>query len=192
DPRPLQLVGHRRDLPRSGIRRAGRRVTRQRVLAQRPLQHRSPAGAEIARPRVQAIVQPLEVVAEGGREERRRPFDRGEFHSRRHEQRTFRMATARLSMAECPRLPGMIRRFRGMGKGRKTRRALGRGGAGPAKRLNETLAEWSGVRITPMFGRWGYFVGETLFGCFPLREKERDLWVRLSDGAHARALREPA
>ena len=69
----------------------------------------------------------------------------------------------------------MVRRFRGMGKGRKTRRALERGGAGPAKRLNETVGGWAGVRITPMFGRWGYFVGETLFGCFPLREKERDL-----------------
>jgi hypothetical protein len=85
----------------------------------------------------------------------------------------------------------MVRRFRGMGKGRKTRRALERGGAGPAKRLNETLAGWSGVRIAPMFGRWGYFVGETLFGCFPLREQERDLWVRLADGDQARALSDP-
>jgi Luciferase len=87
--------------------------------------------------------------------------------------------------------PGMVRRFRGIGKGRKTRRALERGGAGPAKRLNETLAGWSGVRITPMFGRWSYFVGETLFGCFPLREKERDLWVRLAEGDQARALTDP-
>ena len=78
-----------------------------------------------------------------------------------------------------------------MGKGRKTRRALERGGTGPAQRLNETLARWSSVRITPMFGRWGYFVGETLFGCFPLREKERDLWVRLSAGDQARALTDP-
>ena len=85
----------------------------------------------------------------------------------------------------------MVRRFRGMGKGRKIRRALERGGAGPAKRLNETLAEWSGVRITPMFGRWGYFVGETLFACFPLREKERDLWIRLTGGDQARALSDP-
>lgn len=85
----------------------------------------------------------------------------------------------------------MVRRFRGMGKGRKTRRALERGGAGPAKRLNETLAGWSDVRITPMFGRWGYFVGETLFGTFPLREKEGDLWVRLAEGDQARALRDP-
>jgi len=30
-----------------------------------------------------------------------------------------------------------------------------------------------------MFGRWGYFVGETLFACFPVREKEHDLWIRL-------------
>src|SRR2546422_9334265 len=83
---------------------------------------------------------------------------------------------------------GMNRRFRGMGKGRKTRRALERGGAGPAQRLNETLARWPGVRITPMFGRWGYFVGETLFACFPLREKERDLWIRLTPEDHVRAL----
>ena len=39
-----------------------------------------------------------------------------------------------------------------------------------------------------MFGRWGYFVGETLFACFPLREKERDLWLRLSPTDQARAL----
>jgi hypothetical protein len=84
----------------------------------------------------------------------------------------------------------MARRFRGMGKGRKTRRALERGGAGPAKRLNEALALWSGVRITPMFGRWGYFVGETLFACFPVREKEHDLWIRLSADDQARALRD--
>jgi hypothetical protein len=75
-----------------------------------------------------------------------------------------------------------------MGKGRKTRRALERGGAGPAKRLNEALARWSGVRITPMFGRWGYFVGETLFACFPVREKEHDLWIRLTAEDQARAL----
>ena len=78
-----------------------------------------------------------------------------------------------------------------MGKGRKTRRALERGGSGPAQRLNETLARWPGVRITPMFGRWGYFVGDTLFGCFPLREKERDLWIRLSESDQARALSDP-
>src|SRR5881628_2273017 len=77
---------------------------------------------------------------------------------------------------------------RGMGKGRKTRRALERGGSGPAQRLNETLARWPGVRITPMFGRWGYFVGETLFACFPVREKDRDLWIRLTGEDQARAL----
>ncbi len=75
-----------------------------------------------------------------------------------------------------------------MGKGRKLRRTLGRGGSGPALRLNEALGAWEGVRITPMFGRWGYFVGETLFACFPLREKERDLWIRLSRADQARAL----
>jgi hypothetical protein len=39
-----------------------------------------------------------------------------------------------------------------------------------------------------MFGRWGYFVGDELFACFPLREKEHDLWVRLSASDQARAL----
>jgi hypothetical protein len=82
----------------------------------------------------------------------------------------------------------MDRRFRGMGKGRKTRRALERGGTGLAQRLNETLRGWPAVRITPMFGRWGYFVGETLFACFPLREKERDLWIRLGAADQSRAL----
>ncbi len=75
-----------------------------------------------------------------------------------------------------------------MGRGRKVRRTLARGGAGAAQRLNETLGAWEGVRITPMFGRWGYFLGETLFACFPLREKERDLWLRLSPTDQARAL----
>jgi hypothetical protein len=83
------------------------------------------------------------------------------------------------------------RRFRGLGKGRATRRALERGGIGPAARLNRTLGAWQGVRITPMFGRWGYFAGDRLFACFPLARKETDLWVRLSPDDQRRALREP-
>jgi hypothetical protein len=77
-----------------------------------------------------------------------------------------------------------------MGRGRKTRRALERGGAGPAQRLNRTLGAWPGVRITPMFGRWGYFAGARLFACFPLRDKDSDLWIRLTRDDQARALRE--
>jgi Luciferase len=127
----------------------------------------------------------------------------------------FRMAAARVSMAECPgseRLddgttrrrttdaagdglapeggvsPG--RRFRGLGRGRRVRRTLAQGGSGPAQRLNQVLGSWPGVRITPMFGRWGYFVGDRLFACFPLRDKDRDLWIRLSDEDQQRALRE--
>lgn len=86
--------------------------------------------------------------------------------------------------------PPRRRPFRGLGsaRGRKTRRALERGGSGPARPLNETLGSWSGVKITPMFGRWGYFTGETLFACFPLKEKERDLWIRLTRDDQARAL----
>ena len=79
------------------------------------------------------------------------------------------------------------RRFRGMGRGRKLRRTLERGGIGASGRLNETLGGWTGVRITPMFGRWGYFAGEQLFACFPLREKDTDLWIRLSPTDQARA-----
>lgn len=86
---------------------------------------------------------------------------------------------------------GRRRRVRGVGSGRKTRRTLALGGTGPARALNTTLGRWEGVRITPMFGRWGYFVGEQLFACFPLRDKDRDLWVRLSSHDQARALREP-
>jgi hypothetical protein len=92
-------------------------------------------------------------------------------------------------MAECLAMASG-RRFRGLGKGRKTRRALERGGAGPAARLNRTLGEWPGVRITPMFGRWGYFTGTRLFACFPLRAKDADLWIRLTAVDQARALRE--
>jgi luciferase-like monooxygenase len=80
------------------------------------------------------------------------------------------------------------RRVRGIGRGRRTRRALARGGTGPARRLNETLSGWSGVRITPMFGRWGYFAGARLFACFPLSDKDRDLWIRLSLEDQRRAL----
>jgi Luciferase len=82
-------------------------------------------------------------------------------------------------------------RVRGVGSGRTTRRALARGGTGAARALNVALSGWDGVRITPMFGRWGYFVGDHLFACFPLRDKDRDLWVRLSLEDQARALREP-
>src|SRR2546422_7270244 len=98
------------------------------------------------------------------------------------------MACARVSMAECQRPTLMNRRFRGIGKGRKTRRALERGGTGPALQINEAVADWPGVRITPMFGRWGYLVGDTLFACFPVRQKERDLWVRLTADDQKRAL----
>src|SRR2546429_10023808 len=82
----------------------------------------------------------------------------------------------------------MTRRIRGLGRGRKTRRTLERGGTGAAHRLNTALGGWPGVRITPMFGRWGYFVGETLFACFPVREKEHDLWIRLRPDEQRRAL----
>jgi hypothetical protein len=77
-----------------------------------------------------------------------------------------------------------------MGRGRKTRRALATGGTGVARRLNEAVAAWPAVRITPMFGRWGYFAGDRLFACFPVREKERDLWLRLSRADQRRALGE--
>jgi Family of unknown function (DUF5519) len=82
------------------------------------------------------------------------------------------------------------RRFRGLGHGRRTRRVLERGGTGFAQRLNQALGGWPGVRITPMFGRWGYFVGDRLFACFPLRDKDRDLWIRLMPEDQQRALRE--
>jgi hypothetical protein len=82
------------------------------------------------------------------------------------------------------------RRFRGIGRGRKVRRTLERGGSGASGRLNTAVGGWAGVRITPMFGRWGYFLGEQLFACFPLREKERDLWIRLSPADQARALKD--
>jgi len=75
-----------------------------------------------------------------------------------------------------------------MGRGRKTRRVLARGGAGVAQRLNEALGQWTGVRITPMFGRWSYFVGDDLFACFPVRERDHDLWLRLTRDDQARAL----
>ena len=78
-----------------------------------------------------------------------------------------------------------------MGHGRKTRRVLERGGRGLAQQLNETLGGWPGVRITPMFGRWGYFVGDQLFACFPLRTKDTDLWIRLTLEDQKRALLVP-
>jgi hypothetical protein len=84
-----------------------------------------------------------------------------------------------------------MRRLRGTGRGRKTRRSFARGGAGVAEQLNDALGGWPGVKITPMFGRWGYFVGETLFACFPLRPKDHDLWIHLSLEDQARALKTP-
>jgi hypothetical protein len=90
-----------------------------------------------------------------------------------------------------PRGPARTPRVRSLGHGRTVRRTLARGGTGPARALNTALGGWDGVRITPMFGRWGYFVGERLFACFPLRDKDRDLWVRLTLDDQARALRAP-
>jgi len=83
------------------------------------------------------------------------------------------------------------RRVRGMGAGRKTRRDLERGGTGPAAELNRMVGAWPRVRITPMFGRWGYFVGPRLFACFPLRSKDSDLWIRLGAEEQRRALQTP-
>ncbi len=77
---------------------------------------------------------------------------------------------------------------RGTGRPRRDRRALSRGGEGLAGVLNRALAGWTGVRITPMFGRWGYFVGGEMFGCYPIRPKDHDLWVRLSRADQERAL----
>jgi len=82
------------------------------------------------------------------------------------------------------------RQFRGLGRGRKTRRALARGGTGAGQRLNQILGAWPGVKITPMFGRWGYFVAERLFACFPLAPNDAALWLRLDAADQARALRE--
>ena len=81
-----------------------------------------------------------------------------------------------------------MKKPRGMGAGRKTRRTLERGGTGPAAELNDMLGSWPRVRITPMFGRWGYFVGPRLFACFPLRAKDTDLWIRLVGDEQKRAL----
>jgi hypothetical protein len=80
------------------------------------------------------------------------------------------------------------RPFRGLGSARKTRRTLERGGTGPAAELNQTLGGWPRVKITPMFGRWGYFVGARLFACFPIRAKDHDLWIRLTLEDQRRAL----
>jgi hypothetical protein len=86
---------------------------------------------------------------------------------------------------------GRRMRIRGTGAGRKTRRSLSRGGTGAAGELNAQLGNWPRVRITPMFGRWGYFLGPELFACFPLREKDSDLWIRLSPEDQRRALLVP-
>jgi Family of unknown function (DUF5519) len=80
------------------------------------------------------------------------------------------------------------RRVRGLGKGRRTRRMLARGGSGVAGLLNRAVGRWPGVRIAPMFGRWGYFVGPHLFACFPLRPGDADLWIRLDPEDQRQAL----
>ena len=54
--------------------------------------------------------------------------------------------------------------------------------------LNDAVSAWDGVRVTPMFGRWGYFVGPVMFGCYPIRAKDHDLWVRLPRSDQERAL----
>jgi hypothetical protein len=83
---------------------------------------------------------------------------------------------------------GPVPRPRGTGRPRRDRRAIARGGEGIAGLLNRVVAGWDGARVTPMFGRWGYFVGDEMFGCYPIRLKDHDLWVRLSRADQARAL----
>ena len=78
--------------------------------------------------------------------------------------------------------------MRGLGAGRRTRRTLAQGGTGTAGALNEILGAWPRVKITPMFGRWGYFAGPRLFATFPLRVKDTDLWIRLSKEDQRRAV----
>jgi hypothetical protein len=65
------------------------------------------------------------------------------------------------------------------------------GGEGIAADLNRAVSGWDGVRITPMFGRFGYFVGDEMFGCYPVRPRSHDLWIRLSPDDQARALAAP-
>jgi len=80
-----EIVGHRRNPPRPGVGLADRRMVRRNMLPQRALQHREPPRTQLACARVQLIVEARQVVAEGGREQGRRPFHRGELHSRRHQ-----------------------------------------------------------------------------------------------------------
>jgi hypothetical protein len=77
---------------------------------------------------------------------------------------------------------------RGVGRGRRDRRALRHGGETVAGELNRIVSGWEQVRITPLFGRFGYFVGDEMFGCYPIRPKSHDLWIRLSVADQARAL----
>ncbi len=42
-----------------------------------------------------------------------------------------------------------------------------------------------------MFGRWGYFIGPRLFACYPVRPKQRDLWIHLAAHDQRRALADP-
>lgn len=86
---------------------------------------------------------------------------------------------------------GDPRRPRGVGRSRPARRAIARGGEGVAGELNRVVGEWTDVRITPMFGRFGYFVGDEMFGCFPIRPRQHDLWIRLGTADQARALAAP-
>lgn len=85
---------------------------------------------------------------------------------------------------------GWRRPYRGLGHGRASRRVLGSGGTPLARQLNDALAGWAHVRITPSFGRWAYFVGNQLFACFPLAPRQHDLWVRLPLPQQARAVEE--
>ena len=85
------------------------------------------------------------------------------------------------------RRPGPPPGPRGTGRARRDRRVMRQGGEGVSAELNRVLSGWLGVRITPMFGRFGYFVGEQLFACYPIRPRAHDLWVRLPRHDQARA-----
>jgi hypothetical protein len=89
------------------------------------------------------------------------------------------------------RRPGPPPGPRGTGRARRDRRVMRQGGEGVSAELNRVVSGWLGVRITPMFGRFGYFVDEQLFACYPIRPRDHDLWVRLSRSDQARALATP-
>jgi hypothetical protein len=202
-----QIVGHRPALPVTGVAalRAGMTGSAPWVTARRTASARRPSTVAICGART--VVQRQQVLDEAVGEERlgafhglvaKRasvmgspegvgPIARSISHVRRRVSRHgkkrgtllgFPTQTDEEGRKGSGRVPHAAR---AQSRPRRKLRARSRGAApGPPARSTPPWATGTASGSRRCSAAGGYFVGERLFACFPLRDKDRDLWVRLT------------